>query len=221
MKHSMIAIAVTMILVDTGHSQNVNWRSLRDDQRNVVQFSAGYDYGATAQFGYSRTLNIFTPALVGVEYSMPMGSDLFDDFKVLLEGRIEIVEIAGFSATMKIASVFRRYQTDLVRIESFGSDFGILVGYCRPTWAVAGEWGFDKAITTHVTHSQTMKAVYPAIRDGWYVPTGGHHYYGVHASKTIGESVDLALRLGFTNAQENDADAVLPLYLQVGLGVRF
>jgi hypothetical protein len=66
-----------------------------------------------------------------------------------------------------------------------------------------------------------MRAYYPAIKDGWYVPSGGNYYYGIQGSKTIGESFDLSLRLGATNAQDDDEDAVLPFYLQLGFGVRF
>jgi len=134
---------------------------------------------------------------------------------------MELVGIGGFSATIKIASIFRRYQTELVRIESFGSDFGLLAGFYEPTWSVAGEFGFDKSITSHLTHSDIMRAMFPGIKDGWYVPTGGHYYYGIQASKTIGESFDLSLRVGATRAQDNDENAVVPLYGQLALGMRF
>jgi hypothetical protein len=161
------------------------------------------------------------PAVVGLDYSFPMGRDLTDDFKVRLGGQMEIVEIAGFSVTIKISSSFRRYQTQLVRIASFGSDFGLLAGYYRATWYAAGEFGFDKSITSHLKHSEIMRAYFPAIRDGWYLPSGGHFYYGIQGGKTIGESFDLSLRLGATKVQFNDEEAVLPVYLQLGLGFRF
>jgi len=221
MKKFVAVIALVIGIAVIGYSQNVNWRSLREDQRNAIQFNIGYDFGATAQLGYSRSLTIIKPVIVGLDYSFPMGRDLFDDFKVRFGGQVEIVEIDGFSATIKISSIFRRYQTELVRIESFGSDFALLAGYYTPTWWVAGECGFDKSITSHLTHSDIMRAMFPAIRDGWYVPTGGHYYYGIQAGKTLGESFDLSLRLGATRAQGNDEDAVLPLYLQLGLGMRF
>ena len=221
MNKLIAVIAVVMGIADLGYSQTINWRSLRDDQSNVVQLNVGYDFGATAQLGYSRAFTIGKPVVVGLDYSIPMGSDLLDDFKVRLGGQIEIVQIGGFSATVKISSVFRRYQTELVRIESFGSDFGILAGYYTSSWFVAGEFGFDKSITSHLTHSDIMRAMFPAIRDGWYVPTGGHYYYGIQGGKTVGESLDLSLRLGATNAQGNDESAVLPLYLQLGLDMKF
>jgi hypothetical protein len=221
MKKSAAVMILVMVMAGVSYSQNINWRSLGEDQRNVVQLGFGYDYAATAQFAYGRTFSWVRPVVVALDYSFPMGSDLLDDFKVKLGGQIEIVEIGGFSATIKISSVFRQYQSALVRIESFGSDLAALAGYYKLTWYAAGEFGFDKSITSYLKHSDVMKADFPGIRDGWYIPTGGHYYYGIQAGKTIGESFDISLRLGATNAQDNDENDVLPYYLHLGLGMRF
>ncbi len=221
MKKVVVVILFVLALAETGYPQNVNWRSLREDQRNVVQLNFGYDFGATAMLGYSRSFTLVRPVILGLDYSFPMGSDLLDDFRVRIGAQVEVVQIGGFSATLKILSNFRRYQNPMVRIVSFGSDFAALAGYYKPTWHAAGELGFDKSITSYLKHSDVMKADFPGIRDGWYVPTGGHWYYGVQAGKTIGESFDLSLRLGLTNAQDDDENAVLPYYAQLGLGVRF
>ncbi len=216
-----MAALISMALTELGYSQNINWRSLREDQRSYIQFNVGYDFGVTAQLGYSRSFTLIKPVMMGVDISIPMGSNLIDDFKVRLGGQIEVVEIQGFSASVKIMSNFRRYQTQLVRIVSFGSDFALVTGYYSSTWHAAGEIGFDKAITSHLKHSDMMRNYFPAIKDGWYIPTGGHFYYGIQGSKTIGESFDLSLRLGATKAQFHDEDAVLPYYLQLGLGMKF
>jgi hypothetical protein len=194
---------------------------LGEEQRNVVQMHAGFDYGATVQVGYARSFTLVRPVIAGLEYSFPMGSTLTDDFKVRLGGQVEVVEIDGFSATIKIYSNFRRYQTQLVRIVSFGSDFALLAGYYSATWYAAGELGFDKAIATQLKHSDIMRMNFPGIRDGWYVPTGGNWYYGVQGGKTIGEILEVSLRLGATNAQFDDENAAMPVYLQLGVGVKF
>jgi len=220
-KLTAVILLVTAVAV-TSYSQDVNWRSLRDDQQNLVQLKLGYDYGVTAQLGYSRSLFIIRPVLLGLDFSLPMGNDLVDDFKLRIGGQVEVFEMGGFSATLKIMSNFRRYENDLVRIASFGSDFAGVVGYYTPSWYAAGELGFDKAITSHLKHSDIMRRyVFAEIRNGWYVPTGGNWYYGIQGGKSIGESFDLSLRLGATNAQKKDEDAVLPLYAQLGLDVKF
>lgn len=221
MKTLVAAATVVATLATTGYSQSVNWRALDDQRTDVVQVNIGYDYAATAQVGYARLFDAFRPVLVGVDLSLPMGKDLVDDFKIRLGGQIEIVEAGGFSATIRLASLFRRYESDFVRIVSFGSDFGLLAGYYDAGWFAAGEFGFDKSIISNLKHAGVLKEYFPGIRDGWYIPTGGHYYYGIQAGKTLGELLDLSLRLGATTAQASDENAVLPYYLQLGVGVRF
>jgi hypothetical protein len=215
------AFIVVMAASETSLSQNVNWRSVREDQHNMLQMNIGYDYGLTAQMGYGRMFTMLRPAMVGLDISIPMGNNLLDDFKVRLGGQIEILEIGGFSASVRIASVFRKYQSSMVNVVSFGSDFALVTGYYAPTWSAGGEFGFDKAITSRFVHSGAMRERYPEVKDGWYVPTGGHYYYGFQGGKTLGENLDVSLRVGATSAQKKDVDALVPLYLQLGLGVRF
>ena len=221
MKHLVMAILVVTAAAEAVHSQNINWRSLDENQRNTVQLNLGHDYGVTSQLGYSRSFTIVRPLVVGVDFSVPMGSTLLDDFKVRIGGQVELVETGGFSVTVKIASNFRRYQTQLVRIVSFGSDLGVLAGYYTSSWYAAGEFGFDKAVATHLRHSDIMKASFPGIRDAWYVPTGGNYYFGIQGGASLGRSFDVSLRLGRTRAQMHDEGAVVPYYAQVGFGLKF
>jgi hypothetical protein len=221
MKSMWKAMMIMLVLAEGGYAQNINWKSLDEEQRNIVQFNAGYDFGATAQIGYARSFTVILPVMVGFDYSFPMGSTLTDDFKVRLGGQVEVVELGGFAATLKVFSNFRRYQTQLVRIVSFGSDFALVTGYYASTWYAAGELGFDKAVTSQLKHSDIMKASFPGIRDGWYVPTGGNWYYGIQGGKTIGEVLEVTVRLGATNAQFDDENAVVPYYFQLGFNVRF
>ena len=221
MKTICAAMMLVILTAESGRTQNVNWRSFGEGQRNLVQFDAGFNHGATAQIGYSRHFDWFRPVVLGVEYSFPMGENLIDDFKVRLGGQIEVLHIDEFSATVRIHPVFRRYENQLVRIVSFGSDFALVTGYYKPSWYGAVEFGFDKSIVSHLKHSGTMKENFPAIRDGWYIPSGGHYYYGIQAGKTLGEVFALSVRLGATRAQASDEDAVVPYYAQLGVRVKF
>ena len=217
----MTLISILLALTEAGYSQNINWRSLNENQPNSVQFHVGYDFGITTKIGYSRSFTLIKPVTLSLNYSVPMGNKLMDDFKVNIGGQVEVFEIDGFSAAIKISSIFRRYQTDLVRMLDFGSDFGIVAGYYNPDWYAAGEFGFDKSITANIKHSDIMKTNFPGITDGWYIPLGGNFYYGIQAGKSIGESYDFSLRFGATQAQFHDENSMLPYYLQLGMGMRF
>ena len=221
MKKILLALIVVAVLSEDSYSQNINWRSLDNGQTNIMQFNFGYDFGATSQVSYNYYIDGFRPITLGLDYSLPMGNVLFDDFKVRYGAQIEIAEWEGFSLTAKIYSNFKRYKTALVRTITFGSDFSVVAGYYTSTWNAALEYGFDKSIISHFKHSDIMKENVPAVKDGWYIPTGGHHYYGIQGSKTIGETFDVSLRLGQTKAQFKDEEAILPFYLQLGLGIRF
>lgn len=221
MKTLITALAIVMAITEIVFSQNVNWRSVRAEQPNILQLNAGYDFGVTTQFGYYRTFTLIKPIAFGLDFSLPMGDDLLDDFKVKLGGQVEIVEADGFSMAIKVQSIFRRHQTALVRIVSFGADLGIVAGYYKSTWYAAGEFGFDKAVTTHLKNSDIMRTYFPAIKDGWYIPTAGHFYYGIQGGKSLGENLDLSVRIGFTNAHDDQENAVIPYYAQLGVGMSF
>jgi hypothetical protein len=221
MKTLLVTTLIITGLSGTARAQNISWKSLAEDQRNIIQLTTGFEYGVTAQLGYGRSMMLIVPAVVGLDFSIPMGGSLVDDFKIRAGGQVEIIQIGGFSASVKIQGVFRRYQNDLVRIVSFGSDFAAIAGYYTTSWYGAGEFGFDKSIVSNLKHSEVMRANFPAIRDGWYLPVGGNFYFGVQAGKTIGELFEVSLRLGATKAQMRDENAALPYYAQLGIGVRF
>jgi hypothetical protein len=215
-----IALILAATVTGGAYAQNINWRSLYNGRTDIVQINLGYNYGVTSQFGYHRLIDGFRPIAVGIDASLPMGDVVLDDFTIRYGAQIECAEWEGFSVTAKIYSNFKRYQSALVRTITFGSDFTIVAGYFMPTWHAAIEYGFDKSIISHFKHSDIMKENIPTIKDGWYIPTGGHHYYGIQGGKTLGELFDLTLRLGATKAQFHDDDAVLPVYLQLGIGLR-
>lgn len=215
MKFIVTTIAISFAFLT--FSQNVNWSSKNGTKKNLVYMNFGYDFGITTQVGYGYKLDVFKPLLLTADYSFPMGEILIDDFKVRLGGQIQVYEKGNFGLSAKVYGIFRRHETKMVRMVNFGSEMAAIAGYYKPTWHIAGELGFDKSINTHLKHSELMKGNFPSIKDGWYIPSGGHFYYGIQGSKTIKNSFDLALRVGITNAQFKDEDALLPYYLQIGL----
>ncbi|MCD8498008.1 MAG: hypothetical protein LRZ85_08005, partial [Alphaproteobacteria bacterium] len=107
----------------------------------------------------SYTINAFRPILLSMDFSAPMGEDLVDDFKVRYGGQIELIAINNFALTAKILGNFRRHETDVVRVVGFGAEFGALLGYYRPGWHIAGEFGFDKSVITHLKHSSIPRMI--------------------------------------------------------------
>ncbi len=214
----MIAVAI-FCAADAVMAQNVNWRGFNTEQSHLLSLNVGWDYGTTIGIGYGYKLKSDVPVMLNVEFSLPLGKVLLDDFKVKLGGQAELVHLGNFAATVKVNSIFRRYENSLARLLDFGSEFAGSVGYYGPTWFAAAECGFDKAITTQLKNSALMRQYYPEAKDGWYVPTGGNFSYGIQTGYSF-VNYDLHLRIGQVVTQDFKTTPMVPYYLQLGMNTK-
>jgi len=217
MKKVVAIIVYTIISLAPVCSQNINWDWMEEENPNHVHLNVGYDYGITAQFGYSRYCNVIKPSVVSFDYSIPMGKDIFDDFKTRLGVQVEVAEWNNFKASVNVFGNMKQYKTKLVRIFNVGFESSATVGFYKPSWYAAFEFGILHPIVSDVKHSNLSSEIYPEIQDGWYTSAGGYYTYGIQCSKTIGSSIDLSARIGLTNAYANFKDAMLPYYAQLGV----
>ncbi|MFM9841262.1 MAG: hypothetical protein ACKVOQ_23560 [Cyclobacteriaceae bacterium] len=208
-------LATVLAVPHISLSQQINWRSFSDTERHIININTGWDYGLIAGLGYGYKLNLKLPIVLGIEYSSPFGKDLVDDFKTKIGGQAEVLKMKNFSVSVKAVGIFRRYQNDLARFANFGSEFSANFGYYKPRWYIAGEFGFDKAITTNIMNSEAMKTIYPHVKDGWYVPTGGNFFYGFVSGYSF-KSNDLYLKIGKMITQDFKTTPTIPFYFQLG-----
>lgn len=197
-------------------AQNINWNSNKSNQQSIY-LNFGYDFGMTTQIGFAHQIKARKPILLSADYSTPKGKDLIDDFKIRIGGQVSLFEKGNIGLSAKAYGIFRRHETKLVRMANFGTELGAILGYYKSTWHIAGELGIDKSIITHLKHSKTLEEAYPSITDGWFIPSGGHFYYGVQIGKTLSNQFEISLRIGSTDAQFDDENALLPKYAQVGI----
>jgi hypothetical protein len=180
----------------------------------------GWDYSTVVGVGYGQKLKTTLPVVLNIEYSSPFGNDMFDDFKTKFGGQAEVVHMENFSVSVKVYGVFRRYQNDLVRMASFGSEFSTNFGYYKTNWYIAVDVGLDKAIATNIKNSGEMKTVYPDVQDGWYVPTGGNFNLGIVSGYSF-SSNDLYVKIGIHVTEDLRSSPAVPYYLQIGYNRRF
>ena len=218
-RSAMLAIA---LYFGSANAQTINWASLKEENRHIVNANLGLDYGVTFGLGYGYHFRTWVfPTIASMEYSTPSGDKLFDDFKTKLGIQIRLAEFKNLQLTAKIHGVFRRYKSDMVSLVNFGSDLSAIAGYYRKSWFIAAEGGFDKAIATHFKHSQRAKDRYPGVVGGWYQPaTGGNFYYGLQAGFSFWKC-DIYLKAGKVISQDLKATPMLPYYTQVGFNWRF
>lgn len=198
-------------------AQSINWFTPYQDKDKILYLNVGYDFGLTTQVGFGQRINAFSPLWLTIDLSTPMGRNIMDDFKSRIGGQLQLFHKYDFALSIRTYGNIRRHQTDFVRMYGFGSEISGVVSYCRAKWHAELKLGFDKSIVTHIEHSTKIQENYPQLSNGWFIPSGGHWFYGVLASRSVGTGLQLSLDLGITNAQGSDQNALLPRYVQLGM----
>ncbi len=200
------------LLGKTAYSQTINWASLQGEHRHIVNVHAGFDYAFNYGVAYSYQLHSQMPILLNLDFSKPVGEKILDDFKTKIGGQARLYQINNFQFSASLYGIYRRYENPLARLQNFGSEMSGVVGYYRPKWFVAGEFGFDKANVTRFKHSSMFRENFPAVKDGWYEPaTGGNFRYGLQAGYSL-KSNDIILKFGQVITQDFKTKPTLPFY---------
>ena len=216
----LLGIVIELSFPSNSLSQSINWRNLNKTQKHILSVNMGIEYGLILGAGYGYQLKFNRPIVLGLEYSFPTGKKIFDDPKTKMGVLVGINQTGNIHYCVKIQSVFRRYESDLVRLINIGSDFSVMAGYYRKKWFVAGEAGFDKAIATHFKHSERFKEIYPMVRDGWYEPsTGGNFYYGLQTGLSVGK-MDVYLKAGKLVTEDFRSEPMIPFTVQLGFNIK-
>lgn len=224
MKAIIKNILISGLLLSTAgvNAQTINWASLNENNKNIINVNSGLEYGLIygLSYGYQFNTKLF-PIVANVEYSFSSGNIVLDDFKTKIGGQIRWIKFHKFQFSTKINGVFRRSENAFLRLLNFGSDFTGVVGYYRPKWFFSAEVGFDKAIVTHFKHSTAYREQYLSVVNGWYEPaTGGNFYYGLQTGFSFKKS-DINLRIGKMLTQDFKTTPMVPFYGQLGYNIKF
>ena len=65
-----------------------------------------------------------------------------------------------------------------------------------------------------------MKTIYPDVKDGWYLPTGGNFNLGIVSGYSFNTN-DLYLKMGIHLTEDLSFGSGAPYYLQIGYNRRF
>ena len=199
-------------------------------QWNVARFGSapnstytvfGLDPSVVASLGYARVVAIkghyvqmyIDGALAGGELDM-------HDFRARLGVQTSILRWRSVHLTGSAAFLTRGTENSLYDGFNFGADFTGSLGVYRRGWFSAAEFGFDKAIITHITHSNWYRTYYYAdAKDGWYLTGGGTFHYGLAAGIPLGR-VEVVGRFGWTQTEDFN-DLTPPMYGSLGVGFGF
>jgi hypothetical protein len=190
-------------------------------ERNQMYATFGLDPAVVASFGYGRVVPMLGRNWqFGVEGGLAAPDYDRRDFRARVQIRTTVLQWRSLRLVGSMAFISRGTQNSIYRAFSFGSDFTGTLGVYRRSWFLAGEFGFDKAEVTHITHSEWYRRhYYPEAKDGWYLNTAGTFHIGATGGVALGR-LELGLRAGWLQT-ENFNDLTPPMYAGLGLGVRF
>jgi len=219
--HLSILFMAMLFIENSAAGQSINWANFPKEKRHIVNINLGLDNGVVFGAAYGYSLKTKIPFILCAEYSFPSGKTLLDDYKTKVGGQVRIFQKGKIQMSTKVYGIFRRYENSLVRLMNFGSDVSGVVGYYKPRWFIAGEFGFDKAIVTNFKHSETYKDIFPGVKDGWYEPaTGGNFNYGLQGGFSFKRN-DIFLKAGRLITQDFKTKPFVPFYFQLGYNYKF
>ncbi|WP_163409929.1 hypothetical protein [Flavobacterium ajazii] len=213
---TLITFLISLFTFNILHSQTINWKSIQKEQKHILNANAGWEYGFVYGIGYGYKLETKIPIVLESAISFASGEVIFDDFKTKIGGQINLYQIENFHFNVAVHGIYRHYGNPLVTLQNFGADATAIIGYYKPKWFSAGEFGFDQAIVTHFKHKDIYKNVYPEVKNGWYEPTtGGNFNFGIQGGYSFNRS-DLTIRAGKVMTEDFRTSPLVPFYLQIG-----
>lgn len=188
---------------------------------NQMYVTFGVDPALIASVGYARDVRIAgQPWQLGIEAGMVTEDMDVQDFRARLVARSALLRWRSLRLIGSAAFVTRGTENVIYRALNFGGDFTGTVGVYQRSWFLAGEFGYDEAVITYLTHSDWYRDhYYPEAKDGWYLNTDGTFHYGVTSGVAIGQT-EIAVRAGQQRTEDFN-DLAQPFYVTMGVGVRF
>jgi hypothetical protein len=207
-----------LIASDTAAQWNV---SRLETGSNRVYATFGLDPAFIPTVGYGRVVSIWGhPVQLASDVGIVAAELDTRDFRARVQAFTSIVRWRSFHIAGSAAFITRGTDNSIYSGLNFGADLTGTVGFYRKGWFVAGEFGYDKAIITHVTNSDWYRTYfYSDARDGWYLDSGGTVHYGAVGGIGFGRT-ELLLRYGVLRT-ENFNELTPPMYASVGFGIAF
>jgi hypothetical protein len=218
---SSITVGVLLSILAAGDVA-AQWNVARfDTDRNRVYASFGLDPALVSSLGYGHVVRVLGHdfQLAGEAGVVTAGMDA-SDFRARLGVQTSLVRWRSVHLTGSVTAIARGTENTVYRGFNWGADAAASLGVYQPRWFAAAEGGKDKAVITHITHSDWYRRYhYADAKDGWYLDAGGTYHYGAAAGLTIGRA-ELVAKAGWLRTEEYN-DMTPPFYGSVGVGFGF
>jgi hypothetical protein len=221
-KNIVKVAALALLSALTARQAAAQWNVARFGmEKNRVYTSYGLDPALVSTVGYGRVIPVMGHdfQLTGDVGVVTAKTDA-RDFRARVGTQTSLARWRSVQATGSATFITRGTNNSIYEGLNFGADLTGTVGVYRRRWFAAGELGKDKAIVTHVTHSDYYRQnFYPDAKDGWYLDAGGTSRLGVTGGLTLGRT-ELTARVGGQRTEGRNP-TTSPVYGSVGVGVGF
>lgn len=222
MRYATSFATVLVLAALAAGDATAQWNVARfDAQRSRAYTTFGLDPAMITTVGYGRVVGVggHDVQLTG-DAGVAGGRLELRDFRVRLGAQTSLLRWRELQLTGSATFITRGTENSIYRGVNFGADFTGSAGLYRDRWFAAAEGGFDKAIITHIAHTDYYRDNYYAdARDGWYLDAGGIWHYGLAAGVALGRA-ELAGRFGWRKSQDYQ-DVNPPVYASLGIGFGF
>lgn len=200
----------------TTFAQTINWNTI-DSSKHMIHAGIGWDYSLSYHLGYSYRIEASIPLLLNASISAPAGEKVLDDVKTKIGGQVMLLDRSHLKGSVGLHAMYRRFENPLVRLQNIGVQLTGVFGYYQSKWFLAGEFGFDKAMSTHFKHSSSYKEyIYSEVKDGWYSPSsGGNFLYGIQTGYSF-QKCDMTFNIGKITMQDFKTTPLIPFYMTLG-----
>jgi hypothetical protein len=215
----VLAVLLSALVSQTAAAQSNVARFGIDRDRVHVTF--GLDPALVTSVGYGHVIRVFDHDLLFVgDYGVAAARMDTRDFRVRVGTQTSLVRWGSLHLTGSATFITRGTENSIYHGLNFGSDFTGTFGTYRQGWFAAGEFGFDKAIVTHLTHTDWYRTYfYPDAKDGWYIDAGGTFHYGLAGGVSFGRT-DLIGRFGWRRTEDFN-ELMPPIYVSAGMELGF
>jgi hypothetical protein len=203
-------------------SMHAQWNlALQRPGTDHLYVNAGLDPAVITSIGYGRTLSAFgATAQLFAEAGVVAGDADLRDFRARLGAQLELAHVGRVRLGGRASFVTRGTENRIFRSVNMGVAVTGSAGLYGRRWFAATEVGFDKALLTHLRHSEEYRVVhFPEAKDGWYLDNGGTWGLGAMMGRTMGRS-EAVVRVGVSRTQRWETPSI-PGYVVLGWGVAF
>ncbi len=198
---------------------------IRDEQKgNFLYTNVGFDNSiVTSGLGYKKGfhLNFFDRRIiVGGNVSFPMFEFDINDFAMRLGAGIEVYETQNFSIPIEVNITLKGIENGTFDGNSIGTEVGIIPGYYKNTWLVAGEFFWNQQWLTYIAHTNYYKTYFFEAKDGWLITSASNIRLGIRTGIIILKDFEILFRAGYQQRGKLD-DKLPPYYAILSLGTSF